>query len=224
MRSSRIYLISSILSFAVFFPSCLIAWNPPDAGTLLKKMEETYAGVKDYQANMEIRTYRKDGSYKAKRFLYTFQKPNRIRLEFESPYAGMIAVYPDREGKVALRWFFTIHLAPDNSLLQESSGQRIDQTDMGLLIEKMAESLTDHRRGALEMTEDEQEIRIRVVADDHFRKGVVTQYRFVIDKKLSLPVRVEESTTSGLLERTIIFRSLKMNIDVPDSFFQLNGS
>jgi len=35
------------------------------------------------------------------------------------------------------------------------------------------------------MTEDEQEIRIRVVADDHFRKGVVTQYQFFIDKKLS---------------------------------------
>jgi len=224
MLSSRIYLIPSILPLAVFFPSCLIAWNPPDAGTLLKKMEETYAGVKDYQANMEIRAYRKDGSYKTKRFLYTFQKPNRIRLDFESPYAGMIVVYPDREGKVVLRWFFTIHLAPDNSLLQDSSGQRIDQTGMGLLIEKMAESLTDHRRGPLEITEDEKEIRIRVVADDHFRKGVVTRYQFLIDKKLFLPVRVEELTTGGLLERTIVFRSLKMNIDVPDSFFQLNGS
>ena len=224
MRSSRIYLISSILPLAVFFPSCLIAWNPPDAGALLQKMEEAYAGVKDYQANMEIRAYRKDGSYKTKRFLYTFQKPNRIRLDFESPYAGMIVVYPDREGKVVLRWFFTIHLAPDNSLLQDSSGQRIDQTGMGLLIEKMAESLTDHRRGPLEITEDEKEIRIRVVADDHFRKGVVTQYQFLIDKKLFFPVRVEELTTGGLLERTIFFRSLKRNIDVPDSFFQLNGS
>jgi len=224
MLSSRIYLISSILPLAAFFPSCLIAWNPPDAGTLLKKMEGAYAGVKDYQANMEIRTYRKDGSYKTKRFLYTFQKPNRIRLDFESPYAGMIVIYPDREGKVVLRWFFTIHLTPDNSFLEDSSGQRINQTDMGRLIEKITQSLTDHRRGPLEITEDEKEIRLRVVADDHFRQGVITRYEFVIDKKLFLPVRVEESTPAGLLERTIVFRSLRTNIGVPDSFFQLNGS
>ena len=224
MLPSRIHLLLSVFPLALLFPSYLSAWNPTDTEALLKKTEEAYARVKDYQANMEIKTYKKDGSFQTRKFLYTFKKPKKIRLDFESPHAGMIVIYPDQDGKVLLRRFFTFHLAPDNFFLRDSSGQRIDQTDIGLLIEKMAESLADHRRGALEMTEDEQEIRIRVVADDHFRKGVVTQYQFFIDKKLFLPVRVEELTTGGLLERTIVFRSLKMNIDVPDSFFQLNGS
>ena len=224
MLPSRIHLLFSVFPMALLFPSYLSAWNPTDTEALLRKMEEAYASVNDYHAHMEIKTYKKDGSFQTKKFLYTFKKPKKIRLDFESPYAGMIVIYPDQDGKVVLRRFFTFHLAPDNFFLRDSSGQRIDQTDMGLLIEKMAESLTDHRRGALEMTEDEQEIRIRVAADDHFRKGVVTQYQFFIDKKLFLPVRVEELTTGGLLERTVVFRSLKMNIDVPDSFFQLNGS
>ncbi len=224
MRSSRIYLISSILPLAFVFPFCLSARNLTPIETLLKNVERAYAGVNDYQADMEIKTYKKDGSFQTRKFLYTFKKPGRIRLDFEIPHAGMIVIYPDPDGRVILRRFFTFHLSPDNPFLRDPSGQRIDQTDMGLLIEKIAQSLTDHRRGALEMTEEEQEIRIRVVADDHFRKGVVTGYQFFIDKKRFLPVRVEESTPGGLLERTIVFRSFKTNLEVPDSFFQLNGS
>jgi outer membrane lipoprotein-sorting protein len=163
MLSSRIYLISSIFPLALLFPSCLFAWNSTPTDTLLKKMEGAYAGVNDYQANIEIRTYGKDGSFQTRKFLYTFKKPGKIRLDFEARYAGMIVVYPDQEGRVILRRFFTFHLAPDNPFLRDRSGQRIDQTDMGLLIEKIAQSLTDHRRGALEMTEDEQEIRIRSI-------------------------------------------------------------
>ncbi len=223
MLPSRLHLFSSLLSLAFLFPSHLLAWTSKDIENLLEKMEGAYARVNDYQANMEIRTYGEDGSFKTKRFLYTFKKPKRIRLDFESPYAGMIVVYPDQNGKVVLRRFFTFHLAPDNYFLRDSSGQRIDQTDMGLLIEKIAQSLTDHRRGPLETTENEKEIRIEVVADDHFRKGVVTRYRFFIDKRIFLPVRVEESTPGGLLERTIVFRSLRTNPEVPDSFFQLDG-
>ncbi len=223
MLPSRLHLFSALLSLAFLFPSHLWAWTSKDTENLLKKMEGAYADVNDYQANMEIKTYGEDGSFKTKRFLYTFKKPKRIRLDFESPYAGMIVVYPDQNGKVVLRRFFTFHLAPDNYFLRDSSGQRIDQTDMGLLIEKIAQSLTDHRRGPLETTENEKEIRIEVVADDHFRKGVVTRYRFFIDKRIFLPVRVEESTPGGLLERTIVFRSLRTNPKVPDSFFHLDG-
>ncbi len=189
----------------------------------MEKMEVAYAGVNDYQANMEVRTFGKDGFFDTRKFLYTFKKPKKIRLDFESPYAGMIIVYPDQNGKAALRRFFTFHLAPDNPLLQVSAGQRIDQTDLGLLIKNIFHSLTDHRRGPLELTEGDKDIRIRVIADDHFREGVVTLYQFLIDKDLWLPVKVEESSPDGLLERTIALRNLRTNIDVPDNFFQLNG-
>jgi outer membrane lipoprotein-sorting protein len=223
MQQTKTYLLSAILLLACLFPFHLYAWNPSDAQFLLKRMEGAYAEVNDYQANMEVRTFGKDGSFETRIFLYTFKKPKKIRLDFESPYAGMIIVYPDQNGKVALRRYLTFHLAPDNFLLQASAGQRIDQTDMGLLITNIFHSLTDHQQGPLTVTEDEKDIRIRVMADDHFREGVVTQYQFFIDKGLWLPVKVEESSPDGLLERTIVFRNLRTNIDVPDNFFQLNG-
>ncbi len=64
---------------------------------------------------------------------------------------------------------------------------------------------------------------IRVLADDHFHDGVTTLYRFTINKNLWLPVKVEEYTPGGVLERSIYFHNLRTNIGVPDSFFELNG-
>jgi len=83
--------------------------------------------------------------------------------------------------------------------------------------------VTDRRRGPLEVTEDDKGVRLRVLADDHFREGVITRYQFLVDTKLWLPVRVEESTRDGLLERSIVFQNLRTNLGVPDNFFQLNG-
>ncbi len=222
MLSSRASLAFPIVLLACLMPPCLYAWSSSDTETLLRKMEAAYAGVDDYQAKVEVRTYRKDSSFASEKFLYTFKRPERIRLDFESPYSGMILIYPDENGKVELRRFFTFHLAPDSLLLRVAPGQRIDQTDLGLLIRNIARSLTDHRRGPVEVTEDERDTRIRVLADDHFREGVLTLYEFVIDKQFWLPVQVGESKPDGILERTVIFRNLRTNIGVTDRFFHLN--
>jgi len=222
MLSYRASLASPIVLLACLLPSCLYAWNSSDTEIFLKKMEAAYAGVNDYQADVEVRTYQKDGSFETKRFLHTFKKPKWMRLDFQSPHAGMTLVYPDKDGKVVLHYFFTLHLAPDSPLLRGASGQRIDQTDLGLLIRNISHSLTDQSKGSVEEIEDERDIHLRVLADDHFREGVVTLYRFVIDKNLWLPVEVDESNPAGLLQRTVIFRNLKTNIGLPDRFFELD--
>ncbi len=227
MLSSQAFLAAPILLFACFMPSHAFARMPLDTETLLKKIEATYAEVKDYQAEIEDRTYNRDGSFQIKQFLYTFKEPGWIRLDFETPYSGMVLVYPDKNGEVVIRpaWFpfFKFHLALDNPRLRVASGQRLDQTDLGLLIKNIGHSLTDQRRGPVEITEENPYIRIQVLAENHFQKGVVTLYHFLIDKELWLPVRVEESTPEGRLERKVILRNLKTNIGFPDSFFQLDG-
>ncbi len=203
------------------------AETPLDADTLLKKMERAYANVNDYKARVEVRTVKSDGSSEAEKFLYTFKKPKWIRLDFESPHAGMILVYPDKNGKVAVRpsglaHLLKFHLAPDSRLLRGSSGQRIDQTDLGLLIKNISHSLTDQRRGPVEIAEENGYARVRVLATDHFREDVVTLYQFFIDKKLWLPEKVEEFTPDGRPERSITFEDLRINNGVPDGFFQLD--
>ncbi len=194
------------------------------ANDLLKKMEAAYARVEDYQMNVEVKNYKNGGSSEIQKFLYTFKKPKWIRIDFESPHSGMILIYPDKDGKVkvespGLAHIFKFDLSPENPLLRTPFGQRIDQTSLELLIQNISHSLTDQRRGPVHINENAH-VRIRVLATNHFRKSVVTLYQFFIDKHLWLPVKVEESTPEGQLERTITFRNLRINTGVQDHFFQ----
>ena len=224
MDSSTGLLIASIISLSCPMFSQTAAEIPLNIETLLGKMETAYSGVMNYRAKVEIKIFKPDGSFEIQKVLYTFKKPRQIRLDFESPHPGMEMVYPDKNGKVMVRpsglgHFLKFHLSPDSFLLEVPSGQRIDQTDLGLLIDNISHSLLDRRNGPVEMTEGGGYVRIRVLAENHFRKGAVTLYHFFIDESLWLPVKVEESSPHGLLERTITFQDLKTNIEIPDNYF-----
>ena len=195
--------------------------------TLFKKMETAYAEVQDYQTQVEVIHFNSGGSLERENFLYTFKKPDRIRLDFETPHPGMILAYPDRQGKVIVWPFgkisnFRFHLDPTSRLLRDPSGQRIDQTEMGLLINHIEHSVTDQRRGPVDITEKDGIMKIRVMANDPFRRDKVTLYHFFIDQQVFLPVKIEESTPAGHLQRVITFKNLKLNTGISDGFFRLD--
>ena len=229
MRLTSGPLVSGLfILFLWLFLTCFSVSYAIDTETLLNKMKSAYARVKDYQTNVEVQTVQPNGSVKTKKFLYTFKRPNRIRLDFESPHSGMILLFPDKNGKVGIYpsgWarIFHFHLGPGSSLLMDSSNQRIDQTDIGLLIKNISRSLKDQRRGPVQFYEDNEHIEVRVLADDHFQKGKETLYHFFIDRHLWLPTGVQEFTPEGNLKRDVIFRNLKINTSISDSFFQING-
>lgn len=229
MPSSRGLAITWTLLPVLFWPAASPwARAGPDVLGQLKKMEAAYATVTNYRARVEVRIYESSGSYKSKRFLYTFKKPDLVRLDFETPYPGMVLIYPDPEEKVVVSppgWarFFKFRLAPDDVLLTVSAGQRIDQTDLGQLIANIAGSVREGRRGPITVSQDHDHVRIQVLAKDHFREGVVTRYLFLIDRRLRLPVAVRESTRDGRLEREIFFRDLKTNINLPDETFLIEA-
>jgi len=192
--------------------------------TIVKKMEAIYATVMDYQSTVEVTSAGQDGSLSTEKFLYTFKRPKRIRIDFEVPHPGTVVIYSNKDGKVRVRpWgakgIFELHLDPDSFLLRLNSGQRVDQTDLGLLIVKIRESMEDRRRGPVELSESESAVEMSVAADNHFREGVTTRYRFSIDKKTWLPVQIEEFSLEGAFERRILFLDLGTNIGVPDNTF-----
>ena len=190
---------------------------------ILAQMDAAYAQVESYQTEMEVREYRKGKYLESKRFLYTFRKPNQLRIDMRAPRPGTVLCYPDRQGKVTLRsggWtgFVALHLAPDNALLASGSGQRIDQSDFGLLLRNIRHSLSDHRRGEIAFSEAKGRISIEVPADDHFLPGVQTLYRFVIDATSFLPLEVHECTVQGSPKRISIFGNLRTSSAGGDVF------
>jgi len=204
------------------------AWSQSDSLDLIRKMEQAYGNVQDYQTRLIITGFGSDPAFRKRQtLLYTFKKPNRIRLDFESPHRRMVIIYPDRNGKVVVQPgflpnLFALQLEPSSSLLEISPGQQINQTDLGLLIRNITHSLTDFFEGDLSVSDEGENLVVRVLSDNPFRRGVSTRYAFFIDRTLWLPVKVEESSARGLLQRTVVYSRLRLNIGVRDTFFRLD--
>jgi len=191
-------------------------------------MKAASAHVNAYRVETEVTTYRRGRVDGRQRFIYTFEKPGRIRIDMEFPHPGMVMIYPDAQGKVLVRpggWasFLNFHLSPDSRLLANAAGQRIDQTDFGLLIRNIAHSLTDQRRGPPRLTTEDGKWVLEVLAEDHFRQGVLTRYRFTIDQATDLPASVQESTPEGKMERAVTFRHLATSPHLPENWFKDPG-
>jgi hypothetical protein len=195
---------------------------------IIAKMKGAYAQVEGYRTDAEVEEYHEGRIAETRRFIYTFKKPDHVRIDMESPHPGLVLVYPDEGGKVSIKpgglaHFFKLRLAPDNPLLTRRTGQRIDQTDMGLLIRNIEHSLTDRRYGKIAISGDNGRVVLDVLAADHFLPGIRTRYLFFIDEKTWLPTEVDELTPDGVLKRKVIFRDLKIMAGIPDKFFQLDG-
>ncbi len=198
------------------------------AMAVVDRMKAVYARVSDYQTEMEVSEYRNGKAIEKKRFRYTFRKPDHLRIDMESPDHGVVLIYPDKAGKVFVKpagWmrFMKLHLSPDNSLLKSRTGQRLDQTDLGLLIVNIARSITDWRRGEIKMSREDERVLIEVLAQDHFQASVLTIYRFAIDTTCWLPAGVEEFSQDRVLKRRVIIRNLRTSVAVPEDFFHADG-
>lgn len=212
------------LSILFFCMPCAVSFGlAPEE--ILQKMQQSYAEVKDYRTDVLVRHHGEDGSVSVLRFKYTFKKPKIIRMDFQSPHNGMIIIYSEQKGKAVVQpfsWapFVKFHLSLGSDFITGPSGQRIDQTDIGQLIENIGRSLFTKRRDKPLIENSGTAIKIRVLAEDHFRRDRTTLYRFVIDKTLWLPLAVDERTPDKRLKREIRFQNLQTNLGIADSFFK----
>ena len=191
---------------------------------LVRNMQSAYEKVKDYRMKVIIRRQGGDGVWNQEEFTYTYKKPHHVRIDFKTPRSGTMVVYPDKEGKVLVRpWglrALDLHLSPESFLLRDPSGQRVDQTDLGLLIGNISKSINERRRGPLELFEEQYSFVLKVLSEDHFRRAQTTSYSFIIDKESWLPMEILEATPEGFLKRRIIFEDLQINPGITQGFFQ----
>ena len=215
------------LMFLFSAPEAWPACRSDSVDALILDVKSAWAAVDDYRTRVEVDEVKPEGGREIRKFEYVFKKPNKIRILMESPDRGTILVYPDETGRVAVKpggllGFLRPRLDPGSYLFTGSSNQRLDQTDLGLLIENIARSVGADRLGPATLAEDGSVVRIDVLAADHFRKGAMTRYNFMIDRSQCLPVEVVESTPAGKRTRTVVFRALELNRGAPDSLFTLD--
>lgn len=218
-------------------PSCLWAflvlagatgaWGAADEpARIIERMQSSYARLSDYQMRVDSTASRGESAPEETRLLYRYKKPGKIRIDFIRPRKGWTLVYPSDRGKVVLRpsgflSFLKFSLDPDNSLLTVWPGQQVTQTDLGLLIEHIARSLTDQRLGPVEISRVEGDLVIRVEAENHFLDGVPTKYEFFVDANRWLPTGVSEDIPELRRKRRIRFQEIQVDPGLPGSLFEL---
>lgn len=197
-----------------------------DPERIVERMRSAYARILDYQMLVESSTYAGETIQEETRILYRYRKPGKIRIDFLHPREGWVLVYPSRRGRVGVQAAgmlrsLRLSLAPDDPLLTVWPGQQVTQTDLGLLIEHIAQSLTEKRLGPADISQVEGDLVIRVEAENHFLKGVPTRYEFRIDQERWLPVEVREEIPQLGRKRRVRFRELRTDLGFPDTLFQL---
>lgn len=157
---------------------------------------------------------------------YYFKKPGYVRMEFIKPFNGAVLIY-DPVSKQAHLWPFghrgfpSFALSPENSLIQSSTGQRVDQSDVGALYRNV-QALQERGKTAVSESEPvngKATLHVTVEGDGDFSAGAVHRYQLSLDQATAFPVKVSSYDVTGRLIEVVEMSDLQINPKFPDSFF-----
>ena len=114
-------------------------------------------------------------------------------------------------------------LNPDNPILKSSKKHTVDKSDIGVLLSDVKE-LASHGKSSFmreEKVGDRDCMVINVKSDKNIADRKINQYILWLDKGIFLPIKVEAYKKSGILVERVLMDDLKININLPDDFFDL---
>jgi len=180
-----------------------------------------YRGIAAYQVT--VKSLSKD---KTEIMRYSFKKPGQVRMEFVMPFKGAVLVY-DPDTKKAKLWPFgyrsfpALSLSPENSIIQSSTGQRVDRSDVGVLYQNM-KALQDKGsievRGA-EMIGGRETLHIVVTGDNGNSVGSVARYQLWLDRNNGFPLKVISYGKNDQVIETVEMNELTIDPEFPGGFF-----
>jgi outer membrane lipoprotein-sorting protein len=188
---------------------------------LLSTALERYQRLDGYRAT--IKSFRQDDG---EIIHYHYQRPGRIRMEFVKPHKGAILTYNPDNQRVYLWPLGTmlippVVLSPDNPLVQSSTGQRVDHSDIGSLL---ANILHLQDGGATELHGEETvdgrpTVHLSVRGAPNAAPGKVQRYDIWLDKSIELPRKVVSYDGQGHEIETVVLEDLEIDPAFPARFF-----
>lgn len=182
---------------------------------------EQYRAVTSY--SVTIHSIHADGE---EHIRYYYKKPGFVRMEFIRPHAGTVLIYNPHTRKVRLwpfgvKHFPELDLSPDNPLIGNSRGQRVDRSDVGVLLEN-ARALRDG--GKLESSGSDiitgkKAIYLAVTGAGNFEVGGVHRYELWLDPESLFPLRVVSRDLRDAIIETVTMDAAEINAALPDSLF-----
>jgi len=205
-------MLGAVLTVALLFT---------DTANPIQMAIDSYQKIPAYQV-----TVKSVSGGKAEIMRYYFKKPGHVRTEFITPFKGAVLIYnPDtRQAKLwpfGYRSFPALSLSPENRLIQSSTGQRVDRSDVGALYQNV-KALQEHGRTevlGIETVGGHETLHIVVAGGGGFSIGAVARYQLWLDRTTGFPFKVSSHDVDGQLIEVVEMDELKLNPDFPDGFF-----
>ena len=181
---------------------------------------ERYRAVASYQV-----TLRSSHGDESDVIRFSYKRPGFVRMDFVQPHEGAVLIYSPLTNDVRL-WpfgerFFSFTLSPENRLVQSPTGQRVDRSDIGALLDNV-KSL--QRKGGTtvlgeEMVGGRKTMRLAVSAAGDRVAGNVRQYELWLDSATLLPLKVVSRDANNEIIETVVMDDLQINVTLPDRLF-----
>lgn len=182
---------------------------------------ERYQSVAGYRLTLKSST-----GNRIEMVRYSFKKPGHVRMEFIKPFKGAVLVY-DPATKQAKLWPFgygsfpALTLSPENRLIRSSTGQRVDQSDMGALYRNVS-ALQERGKTEIMGTEplgEKETVHVVIEGEAGFSVGAVHRYQLWLDVAAGFPVKVSSHDAAGRVIEVVEMGDLQINPEFPEGFF-----
>lgn len=215
LRSGSAVLLISILLAGLLAGLAMSAGDPVQASLARYRM------IGSYRTTL-VATH--GGSSEVIR--YSYRKPGFVRMEFIKPHKGSVLVYDPGSGAVRLRPFgfakgLVLTMNPSNRLVKSALGHRVDQSDIGTLLERVArlqeQGVTTMRQTDFAPGRPAMEVTVEGwpgVALDGTHTFVL-----VLDESSMLPVRVRTYGEDGVLREEVAMTNLETDVPLDDALF-----
>jgi len=233
-------IISGVLSVAVMLATLLLfSFHDPahaadrmvvaaaflqgsTAADPLARALQRFAQLQSYQ----VRVRSVSSQDETKLIRYSYRKPGDVRMDFSTPHAGAVLIYNPANGKVKL-WPFgagtfpVLNLSPTDSLITDENGHRVDQSDIGVLlnnIRRLQQGGTT-TLPAEETIAGKPALHLSVVGPEGKTVEGVHRYEVWFDKQSGLPGKVVSYGPGGKLVETVLMEAMTIDVRFPPDFF-----
>lgn len=208
----------------------LVSSEAGDLNPTQTRLEPAHANPIQYMVDY----YRKIDSYRvtikssqSNTLCYYFKRPGHVRIEFIQPFEGAVIIY-DPDSKVARLWplgyprFPAFTLSPENRLIQNPSGQRVDRSDFGALYQNV-QILQQHGKATLAgavSIHGKNTLHLIVKGLDNFSIAGVHRFQIWVDQATVFPLKVSSHDVMGNILEAVEFEYLQINPVFPPEFFK----
>jgi outer membrane lipoprotein-sorting protein len=181
---------------------------------------ERYRTVESYQV-----TLRSSYADQSDVIRYFYKKPGFVRMDFVQPHPGAVLIYSPLTGKVRLWPFgtglFSLTLSPQNRLVKSPTGHRVDQSDIGVLLDN-AKALQRSGETAVlgeEVIGGKKAVRLAITGSGKPVAGNVHRYELWLDSIGLLPLKAVSRDANNEIIETALMDDLSIDVKLADELF-----